>query len=252
MPKPNPIHLSVISHLRPHAVVSMQKHIGMMEAHWYVGHGETDAYKEAGAIHVIESGGLCESRNQALEDGVSKDKITIQLSDDLRRLHWAHGQLSSELQPISLQEAIIVLCDALRQTGAQLAGAAPTANPYFSKQRINTKAFIVGDFIAILPSCVLRFDTNFRLKEDYDYTCQHLAYYGKVARVDSLMAEFSHRTNAGGAVAARTPLLEQEMIHRLQQRWPGVFQPNPKRQDEVIMRWNGKKAANKAKGLSQA
>ena len=75
------------------------------------------------------------------------------------------------------------------------------------------------------------------LKEDYDYTCQHLARYGLVARCDLILAEFAHRSNAGGAVAYRTGERERDMIRHLMKKWPGKFRMNPKRANEVIMRW---------------
>merc|ERR1712066_993718 len=51
-----------------------------------------------------------------------------------------------------------------------------------------------------------------------------------------------HYDNGGGACALRDKKGKEEKrnIEILQTKWPGVFRPNPKRRNEVIMR--GKKA----------
>lgn len=47
---------------------------------WVVGEGETAAYRAQGAEEVVEGGGLCASRNKALELAAKRKKICVQLS----------------------------------------------------------------------------------------------------------------------------------------------------------------------------
>jgi hypothetical protein len=150
---------------------------------------------------------------------------------------WANGTNRADTTPVTVAAAVQHLAAAAAGVGAQLAGCAPTDNPFFSKQRVHTSAFIVGDFMWVAGGCPERFDEQLPLKEDYDYTLRHLAAYGRVARVDQLLASFAHRTNKGGAVAYRTPELEQQAITRLTDKWGDAIRPNPKRSNEVLLRW---------------
>jgi len=211
-----------------------------LEPAWFVGEGEADAYRAAGAERVTESGGLCVSRNRALDDALAAGaRLHLQLSDDLTRLGWAHGVTRPEVESIDVGEACRRMAIALKSTGAALAGGSPTDNPYFAKPGIGATNFIVGDMVLVRLDGprTPRWDVNLSLKEDYDYTLQHLTAYGKVARCNALLASFKHRTNVGGAVNYRTADLEQANIAYLIGKWPGSLRLNPKRPNELLLRW---------------
>ena len=65
------------------------------------------------------------------------------------------------------------------------------------------------------------------LKEDYDFTAQHLHTYGQIARLNRVFVKAKHYTNAGGAVAVRNDEREQYNIKILRRKWPGVFRAHP-------------------------
>lgn len=98
--------------------------------------------------------------------------------------------------------------------------------------------FILGDFFVADKSPV-RFDENMNLKEDYDFTCQHIKKHGSVIRLERMTVQAKHQTNAGGACSERDKkgLAEQRNIAILMEKWPGVFHMNWKRPNEVLMRW---------------
>ena len=48
-------------------------------------------------------------------------------------------------------------------------------------------------------SSIPRFDCEMTLKEDYDFTAQHLHTYGQIARLNRVFVKAKHYTNAGGA-----------------------------------------------------
>ena len=225
-------HIGIISARRPERVVPMMKFAP--DATWYVAEGEGETYRSAGAKFVVEAGKLCESRNAALEDAFKQDLPCVQLSDDLAALKKAHDKKQVEL--ISLEQAIKDMLLVTDKIGAKLAGCAPTSNPFYynPEKPYRSAGFIVADFILVRP-CDLRFDVKMRLKEDYDYTLQHLAKFGKVARLDNLLASFAHRTNKGGAVAYRTSALEQESIAYLRTKWGSAIRNNPRRQNEILL-----------------
>jgi hypothetical protein len=227
-------HIAVISSGRPGAPAKMARFLEGLDVTWYVGPDERDDYERFVVGYIVEGLGLIEARNRALDDAFDHGWPCLQLSDDLTKLQMIEA--SGQTVECSLQRAIDTMSNATAMTGAKLAGVAPTSNAFFGKREINPRGFCVGDMILVQPTD-LRFDSRFRLKEDYDYTAQHLDRYGKVARVDWILASFTHRTNPGGAVAVRTPEVEQEAIAILKEKWPAAIRDNAKRPDEILFRW---------------
>ena len=236
------VYLSVISARRPHEVPRMSQLVG--PATWYVADGEKLDYVMVGAPVVVESGGLVQARNEALQDAFRMNLPCVQLSDDMRTLKAAYvlGDGRTYGKDITFVQAIAKMHDWQKQyPEAHLTGVAPTASTLnFNKERpVSKQAFVVGDFIMVQPTSLM-FDEAFDLKEDYDYTCQHLDRYGIALRCNDLLIAFQHGINAGGAVAYRSGEREQRAIQRLKEKWPGVFRDNSRRPNEVLMRWEGR------------
>jgi len=231
-----PAFTAVISHKRSSRVAKTQSLVG--EATWYVGEGEGKDYLAAGATRVVESGALCRSRNAALDDGFDASLPVIELSDDMQRLDLAIN--SKKKQELSFSQAVSMMLRAMDDTGAMLAGVAPTSNAFFfhPEKPLHTAAFIVGDMIAVKPNN-LRFEEAMTLKEDYDYTLQHLTQYGAVARVNAILASFVHRSNPGGACDYRTAQLEQENIAFLKRKWGSLIKDNKRRPNEILLNLKG-------------
>lgn len=227
-------HIAIISARRPHNVAKMHAHTGT-DATWYVAHGDGEAYAAAGATNIIEAGDLISARNAALDAAFTAGMNCVQLSDDLGSIKLVNEDKTTD--PIELHEAIAFLQAATSTVGARLAGVAPVANAFYINpaKAIRTRHFILGDFMFITPS-EPRFDTALQLKEDYDFTAQHIREYGAVARCDVVMAQFAHRSNRGGAVSYRTPALEQEAIQYLISKWGAAIVPNTKRENEILFK----------------
>jgi hypothetical protein len=225
--------IAVISHARAKAVTKIQQYAP--EAIWYVGYGEKTDYEAAGAHKVIESGNLIDSRNAALNDAHALGLASVQISDDLNGLEILQDD---QLHPITLTETITILSNVADSWGVKLAGVAPVANKFYLSETnpIKQHHFIIGDLIFVKPS-EPRFDPNLRLKEDYDFTAQHITTYGAVARLDTICAKFAHRTNAGGAVEYRNTELEQQAITYLKSKWGNtVIVDNPRRPNEILFK----------------
>jgi hypothetical protein len=227
------VHIGIISHKRSANVSRMQELIGLPVT-WYVGFGEKDDYINAGADSVIESGGLCESRNAILDHSFSENKYAVELSDDLNRVMLATAIGGNKKEGMLFVDAIQMMFDVLRLSPFYLAGVSPTDNPYFVTAEVSLNHFIVGDFIMVKP-CELRFDTNLKLKEDYDFTVQHIKKYGGVVRVNRILATFKHYSNSGGAVSIRNDDKENESINYLFKKHPGFFKKNAKRKNEILL-----------------
>jgi hypothetical protein len=114
--------------------------------------------------------------------------------------------------------------------------AATDSTMFMPKDDVSRHCFIIGDFIAVAPT-PLRFDPALKLKEDLDYSIQHLQMYGQVGRLNTVLANWQHRTNLGGAVQYRTRAGEQEAIEHIQGKWPGWTRLNPRRENELLLVW---------------
>ena len=242
--------------------------------------GETRAYVEAGARRVIEGGGLCASRNEALK--VARAEFVVLISDDLitlKRLDcdatWSpvRGEtLKDRMQEcgrrvkragtrnVGVCEAAEYVIDRMIEESAMLGGAYPTTNlaQAFYAGPVSRFLFVVGDFHVIRRSCPLRFDTRLTLKEDYDYCLQHLDTYGKVARCNFLIVRAYHYDNRGGVVdSARTNANERANVAYLMDKWnrrelgrfgipsKPVIRPNPRRGVNEIRLWWPERASHR-------
>lgn len=230
------IRVCVVSHARPQNVAKMQAKTAY-PIHWYVNHGEREAYESAGATHITEGNGLIPSRNQGMEDAFAEGKICLQMDDDYLSAYVANGPHGAiKCTRITLDELIERLVSKFLTSKALCSGCAPTDNKLGIDRDISESAFIIASFFAAKPN-PLRFDESLRMKEDYDYTLQHLSKYGRVLRMNRLMPVFAHYDNSGGWKSYRSTATEQAAIARLREKWPAFIKPHPRRANEIILKF---------------
>jgi hypothetical protein len=198
-----------------------------------VKNGQKDLYENVGCKNVIETGGLMQSRNAALEMAFKQNKICVQVSDDLKKV--TINKNFGEKKQVDLCNTINELVMIFEKiNGVYLMGVPPTSNDFYAKKIVSKNTFCIGDMLFIKPN-PLRFDTNLTLKEDYDYTLQHLDKYGNVFRYQKYLFEFEHYTNKGGAVEYRSTKEEQKNIRILIGKWGNKIKLNPKRKNEILI-----------------
>lgn len=228
--------VTVISHNRPNNVPVLEKAIDC-KATWFVGKGEGRDYTYEGASYVFESGGLVDSRNAALDYAWRHDLPCVMLEDDLKGFYLALDK-KNKIR-ITFHDVVRYLKDSLEATRGMLylAGCAPTLNTFFYNplKRISLNHYIIGSLILVRP-CDLWFDPQFRLKEDYDYTLQHIQHFGGVCRRNDILLDVKHYTNKGGAVEYRTDELERKTIRQLKGKWGNHIVDNPRRKNEVLLK----------------
>merc|ERR1712032_1809296 len=201
-------------------------------------------------------------------------KACVQLSDDISAWEYRHGQMAKSRDDDSVNAAwkaakqfILSPVTAARFMLAKMRAAPGDQKPQlggvymlrscartFASDEISRKHFCLGDFFVVDNSTV-RFDDKMTLKEDYDFTCAHIREHGSVMRFNRMTLNVKHYANLGGACTNRDSKGQEERknIDILNSKWPGCFMPNPKRKNEVILRWKGctedndQTAAGKAK-----
>jgi len=232
--------ITCISHNRHENINAFFEIIGTKQIVFFV-KDEQDKrlYLENGAKEVVVSGTLMDSRNASLEYCFKLGKICIQLSDDLERIMINDFTGKRTHSYTNAKNVIDTVLPHFIESDYYFAGFPPTNNPFFALKEYEYDKFIVGDFIIIKPN-QLRFDTNLRLKEDYDYTLQHIKELNGCVRYGAFLNSFKHYSNKGGAVAYRTSQLEQETIKYLQTKWGECIKLNTKRENEILINKNSK------------
>eukprot|EP00747_Dinoflagellata_sp_TGD_P162155 gnl/TRDRNA2_/TRDRNA2_179453_c0_seq1.p1 gnl/TRDRNA2_/TRDRNA2_179453_c0~~gnl/TRDRNA2_/TRDRNA2_179453_c0_seq1.p1 ORF type:complete len:617 (+),score=162.25 gnl/TRDRNA2_/TRDRNA2_179453_c0_seq1:63-1913(+) len=261
-------HFCVVSARRASSIESV-KDIYMVETQfreagvtptWYVDEASLADYQALGLSAVV-GGKLTPARNKCLDDAASKGKICVQASDDISAWEYRSGKKATSrtddavnaahaaakrfvVSPVAAAQFILAKmrgCDDLqpRLGGVYMLGSCART---FAGDEVRRHHFILGDFFVVDKSDV-RFDENMTLKEDYDFTCAHIHAHGSVMRCERMTLNVKHYSNKGGAVAVRDNKgkEEQKNIATLFKKWPGSFRMNPKRKNEVIMRWKTEK-----------
>lgn len=266
LPEVNELHFCVVSARRAGKRESLRSLVNTQALlvsngatpKWYVDQPSLKAYRSLG-LHATVGGKLCPARNKALRDARKLGKVCVQMSDDISGFHFYKGEMSRsrdlglgnlaaknaerfKVSPVAAARFLVAkMRGASCELKPRLGGVFPLGNTgqAFCQEAISTQNFILGDFF-VDDNSACKFDTSMNLKEDYDFTCSHLAKYGSVMRVNRLFAHAIHETNAGGACSVRDAAGERERanIRILQEKWPGVFRINPSRGDtQVILSW---------------
>jgi len=268
LPSADALHFCVVSArrtssgegLRDIATVQAKFQLCGVKPTWYVDKESLGEYRKLG-LDAVVGGKLTEARNLCLVDAAKKGKACVQVSDDITRWEYFEGpgaqertddavnaaHAAAKVHTISPVAAARFLLAKLRSTGSassrpQLAGIYPlgSCSRAFASAEFSPASFIIGDFF-VADRSPIRFDANMKLKEDYDFTCSHLKKHGSVIRANRMVICAKHYSNSGGACSVRDKkgLEEQRNIEILRSKWPRVFSNNPKRKNEVILRWKG-------------
>lgn len=271
LPKISELHICVVSARRAQkpeglkdiATVQAKFTTAGIKPTWYVDAASLKDYQALG-LKAVVGGKLTAARNLALHDAEVQRKVCVQVSDDVSCWEYRHGPQATEkgddasnaahaaaarylISPVAAARFMVAKLRALRaarggKQGPRLAGVYPlgSCSRTFGHHEHGMKHFILGDFF-VADRSPIRFDPEMTLKEDYDFTCQHMAKYGAVLRLNRMTISAKHQTNAGGAVAQRDKKGQEEdrNIAILQRKWPRAFSAHRARKHEVILRWPG-------------
>lgn len=191
----------------------------------YVAESEYEAYKKENpdadivAVEDKYQGNLCRIRNRILD--LEKGNVVCIIDDDLQKIgYWENKEeiiLQGEDEVYAFLYKYTVMAMDL---GARLWGVAVNKDKqvYQEQRPFSTVAYIGGPFMVHIDP-ELRFDERFPLKEDYDFSLQHLNMYRKVLRVNKYHYHVRQVEQAGGVADYRTLAAEQEQLKALQKKW---------------------------------
>lgn len=265
LPSKDEFHFCVVSARRAHTaegirdifVVQSQLLDAGVTPTWYVDEASLKDYKGLG-LKAVVGGKLTQARNKCLADAKRLGRVCVQLSDDISAWEYRDGKRAPDRTDAALNQAhasakriLASPAAAARFILAKMRGVQDGPRPHLggcymlgscsrtmAGDEFSRKHFILGDFFVADKSPV-RFDEDMKLKEDYDFSCQHIRTHGSVLRCNRLTLSVKHYKNAGGAVATRDGKGQEEKrnIAILFAKWPRAFHLNAKRGNEVLMRW---------------
>lgn len=264
------LHFAVISARRASDIVGIRGIVGVqcqlaasgVEPTWYVDAASVKAYRALG-LKAVVGGKLVPARNKALSDANKQGKACVQISDDISQWNYykakdegniglfAGNEAAKKATRLHTSPAAAARFLLAKMRGVpegvarpKLGGVFPLGNlgMAFGRRAVTSDQFILGDFFVQDVGSRCRFDLGMTLKEDYDFTCTHLAAHGAVLRCNRMIISVVHETNAGGACSERDDAgaKERANIKILQDKWPGVFSLNGRRGDgstQVTMAW---------------
>lgn len=231
---------------------------------WYVDAGSLQDYKALG-LKAVVGGKLTPSRNKALSDARKLGKVCVQASDDITAWEYRDGANAKVrtddamnaahaaakrliISPVAAARFIVAKMRACEGPKPKLGGVYMLGScaRTFMGEAFPRQHFILGDFFVVEPDSTVKFDEEMHLKEDYDFACSHIAKHGSVVRCNRMTLSVKHYSNSGGACTNRDKkgLEEQRNVAILHRKWPGCFRANPKRKNEVIMKWKTAKSSN--------
>jgi hypothetical protein len=104
--------------------------------------------------------------------------------------------------------------------GLKVWGLAMASDPRFYREfaPFVTQCVIGANIIGIIKNPI-RFDERLKVKEDYDYSMQHIYKYGGALRFNKFGINVIHLTNKGGCVDYRTKDTELDAYEILRKKY---------------------------------
>lgn len=188
-----------------------------------VGESEATAYRRSG--HQVcpcpdaINGNIARVRNWILDQNQDAGGI-VMLDDDVRYIARWVQRTERRLTAAELEEFIERGFIMAEDAGAYLWGInmVNDKGAYREYTPLSFVAPVLGPFSAHRPSPV-RYDERFSLKEDFDFSLQHLARYRRVLRFNAYFYLARHNQQVGGCAAYRTVARERAQFEALRAKW---------------------------------
>lgn len=233
-----------ISHRRPQNIKKVYETTGTENILWVVNDDlDVETYTKHGAINIIKGGSLSGNRNAALEYCFTQNKICIQIDDDLQRIAVNDFTGKRSGLTVNVMDVINDILPEFEASTSFYAGFPPTSNPFFALKKVEKNKLITAPFTFTKPNA-LRYDMSLNLKEDYDYTLQHIKEHGECTRYAKYLMHFKSNKGTGGAVDYRSDSTEQTAIKHLMLKWEGCLALNLKRKNEILIKKGVEKMFN--------
>jgi len=163
--------------------------------------------------------GITKTRNWILEN--IKDKWHIQVDDDAISFYkHENGKTNNFIDKNKIHKILTNQFYIADGWGLKAWGLALASDYKFYReyQPFSTQKMVGANIIGIIKNPI-RFDERLKVKEDYDYSMQHIEKYGGILRYMKYGIDVIHLTNQGGCVSYRTKDIEMNAYETLKKKW---------------------------------
>jgi hypothetical protein len=205
---------------------------------------EVEAYRKTGCRDVVgvpnQVRGITATRNWILD--ATPERRVVFVDDDVKAVGWVefhhHYSVTRRLKAAEMVEEwrkLFELTEALgyRVWGVATESGARSTYPY---RPFLWHTYITASCMGILNGTGLRFDESFPVKEDYELGLRALKEDGGVVGARYLFWMNEHWRQAGGCSDYRTQAMEEDVIRRLMQMYPGYVRRIERRESDYGIR----------------
>ena len=194
----------------------------------YVDPAEARAYRKNNpGVTIVEcakgvQGNKCRVMNHILDcEFKTRADVVLLVDDDIHRLERWRGKKRVRIETAEFLPFVEKYSIMARDIGAYLWGVNLSGDTcaYREYTPFSTTAYIGGPFQAVMRGCDLRYDERLSLKDDYDFSLQHLNRYRCTFRVNSAYYIARQSEQPGGCSTYRTMERERVQVLALQAKW---------------------------------
>jgi len=198
------------------------------EAVSYVPARETQEYKAAGVANVVsvpdDVRGITATRNWIL-DNTESDWVVF-IDDDVKQAGFCH-MMHHRMKHRKIANWVAEFARLFEITedmqyriwGVSTDGAPRSVYPY---KPFLWRSYITASCMGIRNSTGIRFDEEFKVKEDYEMCLRCIVEDGGIVAARYLYWVNSHWTDDGGCKDYRTSQIEKKAIAKLKAKYPGM------------------------------
>lgn len=150
-------------------------------------------------------------------------KYHLQIDDDVRYFYYDEKNTKHKLTSrnkkdiFNIYEKLFIITE---DWGFKIFGGRMREDKkdYREYSPYSTLCPVVANCIGIIDNDLF-FDENLPIKEDYDYSLQHIHRYGGVIRANKYGVSVPHLINAGGCSEYRSKRMEFDVLKKMQKKW---------------------------------
>lgn len=181
---------------------------------------------------------VADNRNAILEE--LKDKTCILFLDDdisgigvlAKEGKRSEGGKYVRLQSKEQLDAIVLNCfNIAKKVNSPIWGVSFFDNAFFMKRVTRMKALFIGTMFGVLDN-TLRFNPQYKVKEDFELCCRMISSGHNCIRFDSLCVWASHKTK-GGCQSEWENNESERCSRKLIFEYPDIVREHPTRNGEV-------------------
>lgn len=179
--------------------------------------------KEGGELIIIPDnlrGNMARIRNFILEECYKKSDYVVMMDDDVSDILYHENGKRVSMKEKDIKDFVVngfIMCEDMdiKLFGLNLLDDRKAYREY---SPYSTLSVVLGPFCGHIKSSI-RYDERLGLKEDYDYSLQHLRKYKGILRFNKYSYTVDHITGSGGCTSYRVREEEERQIRLFQKKW---------------------------------